>query len=415
MTQTYRTDDFARWGAGQGFNLSPQQVDINFWDLIQRMLAQEAKPPPAAAIAYFEIVGVMMYVHMTDGTVLGPYELPVAIFRDRGVWTTSTVYSKMDTFSINGGLYVVIFDHTSGTTFNPGANDGAGHDYYQLMMQTPGSSLPAGGAVGLSLLKATTTDYSVLWGMPDASMVTFTPATGSSLTAFNVADALEQAATGAGTSAIEVSYTPSTGTGLTATNVQDAIDELAGGGGGGGGGGGASKQTMWIPATAMTPRITNGPVENIIEISSNKAVFRTLDFDPNIAQYAEFDIAMPKSWDCLFITFKVFWSHAAATTNFGVDWVMDCISIPPSSTLSTGFGAGSSVTGIGGIADTLYVTDEAFQQQVINTSSGNALYGDMVKFRVWRNAAVTSIDTLTVNSRLHGIQLYYTTTTGTDA
>ena len=412
MTQTYRTDDFARWGAGQGFNLSPQQVDINFWDLIQRMIAQEARPDPSAGIAYFEIVGVMMFVHMTDGSVLGPYELPIATFRDRGPWTPSTVYSKMDTFNINGGLYVVIFDHTSGTTFNPGANDGAGHDYYQLMMQTPGSSLPAGGAVGMSLLKATTTDYSVLWGQPDASAVSFTPATGSSLTAFNVADALEEAALSGGDTAAEIPYTPATGSGLTATNVQDAIDELASGGGGGGG---ASKQTMWIPATAMTPRITNGPAANIIEISGNHSVFRTLDFDPNTVQYAEFDVAMPKSWDCLRVTFKVFWSHATTTTNFNVAWVVDSISIPPSATLSTNFGPGAEVFVTGGAVDTLYVSAESDPQQIINTGGDPALYGDMVKFRVWRNATLSLQDNLAINSRLHGIQLYYTTTTGTDA
>ena len=198
MTQTYRTDDLARWGAGQGFNLSPVQVDINFWDLIQRMLAQEARPDPSAGIAYFEIVGVMMYVHMTDGSVLGPYELPVATFNDRGVWTAETVYSKMDTFSINGGLYVVVFDHTSGATFDPGANDGAGHDYYQLMLQTPGSSLPSGGAVGSLLQKTTETDYAVGWGYTTADVVGFTPAEDSTLTSLNVADALEELAAAGG-------------------------------------------------------------------------------------------------------------------------------------------------------------------------------------------------------------------------
>src|SRR5678816_4767140 len=157
MTQTYRTNDVARWGTGQGFNLTAAQVDINFWDLVQRMLAQEARPDAAAGIDHFEIVGINMFVHMTDATVLGPYELPVATFNDRGEWAPETDYSKMDTFSINGGLYVVIWDHTSELTFDAGANDGAGHDYYQLMIQTPGSAMPAGGAVGMLLKKTTTT------------------------------------------------------------------------------------------------------------------------------------------------------------------------------------------------------------------------------------------------------------------
>jgi hypothetical protein len=207
VTQTYRTNDVARWGTGQGFNLTAAQVDINFWDIVQRMIAQEARPDPSAGIDHFEIIGVNMYVHMTDATVLGPYVLPVATFHDRGAWAPSTVYSVMDTFSVNGGLYVVIFDHTSGTTFDPGANDGSGHDYYQLMIQTPGSSLPSGGAVGQILKKTTTTDYAVGWGQDDAALVTFAPATGSVLTSINVADALEEVAALSG--AATVTYTDS--------------------------------------------------------------------------------------------------------------------------------------------------------------------------------------------------------------
>jgi len=61
-------------------------------------------------------------------------------------------------------LYVVLFDHTSDTSFDPGANDGAGHDYYSLMVQTPGSPIPVGGAVGQVVQKSTTTDYTVAWG-----------------------------------------------------------------------------------------------------------------------------------------------------------------------------------------------------------------------------------------------------------
>ena len=415
MTQTYRTDDFARWGAGQGFNLTAAQVDINFWDIVQRMLAQEARPDPSAGIAYFEIIGINMFVHMTDGTVLGPYELPVATFRDRGIWAPSTVYSKMDTFTTNGGLWVTVFDHTSGTSFDPGANNGAGNDYYQLMMQTPGSSLPSGGAVGSSLLKATTTDYSVRWGMPDASGVIFTPATGSTLTSSNVADALEEAALTNGTAA-DIPYTPASGTGLTADNVQDAIDELAGGGDSGGGiGGSVGKQTIWVPASAMIPLITHGPAINAIEMSGfQHNVVRTLDYDPDVVEFAQFDIAFPKSWDLGTVTCKLFWSHAATSTNFNVSWAVDNIAITSSGSLDTNFGAGVSVNVTGGAANTLYVSAESDPQFVIRSDSSAAVYGDMVQFRVWRNAAVGTDDSLAIDARLHGIQIFYTTNSATD-
>jgi len=221
MTQTYRTNDVTRWGTGKGSDLGPAEVDINFWDLIQRMATQEARPDPGPTIDHFSTSGALFYVHMSDGSVLGPYTLPVATFNDRGEWLPETAYAVMDTFTINGGLYVVLFDHTSDTSFDPGANDGAGHDYYSLMVQTPGSPIPVGGAVGQVVQKSTTTDYTVAWGWKtpfggvpgnviikdsdtqddvvwgalDAADVAFTPASGSTLTADNVADALEEAAT----------------------------------------------------------------------------------------------------------------------------------------------------------------------------------------------------------------------------
>lgn len=252
MTQTYRTDDGARWGSGKGSDLDPAEVDINFWDLIQRMIAQEARPDPSAGIDHFSVSGTDFYVHMTDATVLGPYDLPFATFNSRGEWAVDTSYSILDTFTINGGLYVVIFDHTSdATSFDPGANDGAGHDYYTLMIQTPGSALPTGGAVSMVLEKSTTSDYAVTWGWklpidgtsrqylikqsgtnqdadwdtPQAEDIEFTPVTGSAITADNVADAIEQASSGI-VIAANVTYTPPTGSSLTSTNVQDVIDEI---------------------------------------------------------------------------------------------------------------------------------------------------------------------------------------------
>lgn len=218
MTQTYRTIDGARWGSGKGSDLTAAEVDINFWDIIQRLLTIEALPSAAAGIDHFTTSGTQFYVVMTDATTLGPYDLPQTDFRDRGTWTASTAYLVNDTFTVNGGLYRVLYAHTSGLTFSAGANDGLGHDYYKLWIQTPGSSLPAGGATGQVMQKASSTDYAVTWGWkfptggtarkyliqvnstqdnaawstPQADDIQFTPVTGSVLISLNVADALEE-------------------------------------------------------------------------------------------------------------------------------------------------------------------------------------------------------------------------------
>jgi hypothetical protein len=45
----------------------------------------------------------------------------------------------LDVVSVGGiGLYLVIFQHTSALSFDPGANDGSGHNFYQLLLQQYG-------------------------------------------------------------------------------------------------------------------------------------------------------------------------------------------------------------------------------------------------------------------------------------
>jgi hypothetical protein len=43
----------------------------------------------------------------------------------------------MDVLTYGGRTYLVIFDHTSDVSFDPGANDGEGHDYYRLLLANP--------------------------------------------------------------------------------------------------------------------------------------------------------------------------------------------------------------------------------------------------------------------------------------
>lgn len=224
MTQTYRTDDLTRWGSGKGSNLTPAEVDVNFWDVIQRLLTLEALPDAAAYIDHFEISGTQLYVHMSDSTVFGPYTLPVATFQSKGEWTSSTPYVVLDTFTINGGLYVVIFAHTSAATFDAGANDGAGHDYYALMIQTPGGAIPTGGAIGQVVQKSSTTDFATTWGWK-------TPAGGTARQYLIQQSNTQDDAVWETAQADDVAFTPSTGSTLTSTNVADAIEEAATSGG----------------------------------------------------------------------------------------------------------------------------------------------------------------------------------------
>lgn len=220
MTQTYRTTDGTRWGAGKGSRLTPTEVDINFWDIIQRVITLETDMPDAAAsIDFFEVVGTQFYVHMiNDTSVLGPYDLPQFDLNETGEWQASFSYAVNDVFTINGGVYRVPTAHVSGLTFDAGANDGMGNDYYKLWIQTPGNAIPTGGAVGQVVQKASATEFATSWGWklptggsarqylikvngtqdnaewgtPQASDIEFTPVTDSDLVSDNVADAIEE-------------------------------------------------------------------------------------------------------------------------------------------------------------------------------------------------------------------------------
>jgi hypothetical protein len=261
MTQTYRTTDLLRWGTGKGSNLTSTEVDRNFWDALERIVALETDMPDvAASISSFSVSGAQFYVHMSDASVLGPYALPVSTFRDRGEWGAGVAYSVLDTFTINGGLYRVLFAHTSDVSFDDGANDGDGHDYYALMVQTPGSSLPTGGAVDQILVKSSSSDFAVTWGYklpaggtarqylikinstqdnaawgaPLATDIQYTPSTGSSLSSGDIGDVIEQlenlidtTTSGLTFDAVDITFTPMTGSVLTSTDVASALEELS--------------------------------------------------------------------------------------------------------------------------------------------------------------------------------------------
>lgn len=161
MTITYRTN--GAWGVGQGSNLTPGQVDSNFYDLTIRLGSLEDNPTEAIGIDYFETAGTQFYVHMTDHEILGPYDLPIGGIDWRGDWTPDFPYIKGDAFAYNGSVYLVLLNHTSSGTFDPGFNLGSGLDVYQLMFTSPGSALPAGGVTGQILAKRSDADFDVEW------------------------------------------------------------------------------------------------------------------------------------------------------------------------------------------------------------------------------------------------------------
>jgi hypothetical protein len=153
----------------------------------------------------------------------------------------------------------------------------------------------------------------------------------------------------------------------------------------------------------MVPRVTNGPAAGIVETSTNKNILATLDFDTTTQEFASFSIRMPKSWDEGTVTFIPVWSHATASTNFGVVWGLDAVAKSDNDAGDAAFGTAQTSTDTGGTADRMYQGPESSTI----TIAGSPATGDLVEFRIHRDPSNGS-DTLAVDARLHGILILYT-------
>ena len=175
-------------------------------------------------------------------------------------------------------------------------------------------------------------------------------------------------------------------------------------------GGVLGKQTVWIPATAMISRTTNGASSGSVETTTNKNMIKTLDFDTTTQEFAQFEIAMPKSWNESTVTFQPIWSHPSTTTNFGVVWALEAVARSDDDAMDVAFGTAQTSTDTGGTTNDIYIGPESSAITIAGTPST----GDVVQFQIKRNVSDVS-DTMAVDARLHGVKLYYTLDTGNDA
>lgn len=118
MAVVFRTA--GAWGAGKGSNLTPAEVDENFYTLSQEIA--DIVIPNGVGVAEISVTGNKMTVHLTDGSTSGPFVLPVAAFHYQGDWEAGHSYVYLDLFAVaDSGLYLVLEDYEAPTEFDPGA------------------------------------------------------------------------------------------------------------------------------------------------------------------------------------------------------------------------------------------------------------------------------------------------------
>ena len=171
----------------------------------------------------------------------------------------------------------------------------------------------------------------------------------------------------------------------------------------------AGKETMWVPASAMYGATTNGADPQQVETTATRPDMKVLDFDASTAEYSQFSIGFPKSWNAGTVTYQVYWTPGSTNTGnciFGLQGV----SCGDSDTIDVAYGTAAEVTdaGIGTVEDQ-QITSESGAVTIAAAGDGEQTY-----FQLYRDAADGS-DTFTGDARVLGIRLFFTTDLANDA
>ena len=172
----------------------------------------------------------------------------------------------------------------------------------------------------------------------------------------------------------------------------------------------AGTETIFVPAQAMFGTTTNGADAQAVETTALRPELKVLDFDASTNEYAQFSIAMPKSWNLGTVTYQVFWSPSNTNTD-GCIFALQGLSTTEGDTADAVFGTAVEVEddGIGTVED---VQMSAVSGAV--TIAGSPADNDYTFFQLFRNAADGS-DDFTGDARVMGIKLFYTTDAANDA
>ncbi len=168
------------------------------------------------------------------------------------------------------------------------------------------------------------------------------------------------------------------------------------------------RQSMYVPASSMYPKVTNGAEEITYDSGSNDVTIRALGFDTTTQEYAQFEVAMPKSWDEGTVTFVPYWTNAAGSSTQTVRWLLAGVAISNDDSLNASLGTAQSSSDTWLAQNDLHVGPESSAI----TIGGTPAEGDIVVFQVSRDVAN---DNMSGDAILLGIMLFFTISGANDA
>ena len=171
------------------------------------------------------------------------------------------------------------------------------------------------------------------------------------------------------------------------------------------------KQTIFIPAQAMRPSVTNGATALAdSETTATRPDITGLSFIAASDTYAQFQIEYPKSWNQGTLTFKAAWESAATGTT-GVAIALQAVAVSDGDTYDVVYGTAIVVTDDAqSTPEDRLVTAESAAMTVAGTPADD----DVIMFQVFRDVSDAN-DDMTEAMTLTGIRIFYTTDASNDA
>ena len=170
------------------------------------------------------------------------------------------------------------------------------------------------------------------------------------------------------------------------------------------------RTAMHIPASAMTPRVTNGAGISTYDSGSNDVTLTTLDFDASSQEFAHFEVIMPKSWDRGTVSAKFYWTNAAGTSTQVVRWSLAAVAISDDDPLNATRGTAATVDDTWLAQGDLHTSAETSAM----TIAGSPAAEDLVVFEVSRVVSGVT-GNMTGDAKLSGIALFINLNAATDA